>query len=153
MARKKKKGKKVPTLENVTKSILDILRKNPGKTFNYKQIAAKMDVDDPTNRNKIIRTLAQLAAKKKIEEIEKGKFQLVANVDYYRGFLDMTAKGSGYVVVEELNDDVFIPSSSINKAFDGDEVEIYVYKRRRNKKPEGEVTQIINRKKTRFVGV
>lgn len=112
-----------------------------------------MGVDDPTNRNKIIRTLAQLAAKKKIEEVEKGKYRLVSTVDYYRGFLDMTAKGSGYVVVEELEEDVFIPSNSINKAFDGDEVEIYVYKRRRNKKPEGEITKVINRKKTRFVGV
>lgn len=153
MTRKKKKGKKSASLENVTKTILAILRKNSGKPFNYKQVAAKMGVDDPTNRNKIIRTLAQLAAKKKIEEVEKGKYRLVSTVDYYRGFLDMTAKGSGYVVVEELEEDVFIPSNSINKAFDGDEVEIYVYKRRRNKKPEGEITKVINRKKTRFVGV
>ncbi|MFD0977247.1 ribonuclease R [Salinimicrobium gaetbulicola] len=153
MTRKKKKGNKSANLENVTKTILAILRKDSGKPFNYKQIAAKIGVDDPTNRNKIIRTLAQLAAKKKIEEVEKGKYRLVSTVDYYRGYLDMTAKGSGYVVVEELEDDVFIPSNSLNKALDGDEVEIYVYKRRKNKKPEGEVTKVITRKKTRFVGV
>lgn len=153
MTRKKNNRRKTPTLENVTNTILGILRKNSGKPFNYKQIAAKMGVDDPTNRNKIIRTLAQLAAKKKIEEVEKGKFVLSSTTDYYRGFLDMTAKGGGYVVVEELEDDVFIPANNLNKAFDGDEVEIYVYKRRRNKKSEGEITQIINRKKTRFVGV
>ena len=153
MTRKKSKGNKAAVLENVTNTILSILRKNTGKAFNYKQIAAKMGVDDPTNRNKIIRTLAQLAAKKKIEEVEKGKFILNANVDYYTGILDMTAKGSGYVVVEELNDDVFIPSNNINKALNGYEVEIYVYKRRRNKKSEGEVTKILKRKKTNFVGV
>lgn len=152
MTRKKNKIKKAPNLENVSKTILDILRKDSGKLFNYKQIAAIIGVDDPTNRNKIIRALAQLTAKKKIEEVEKGKYRLAANVDYYRGFLDMTTKGSGYVVVEELDDDVFIPSNNLNKAFDGDEVEIYIYKRRRNK-PEGEVTKVINRKKTRFVGV
>ncbi|MFD2517354.1 ribonuclease R [Salinimicrobium flavum] len=150
---RKKKTKKTQVLENVTQSILGILRKNSGKTYNYKQIASILGVDDPSNRNKIIRTLAQLAAKKKIEEVEKGKFTLVSNVDYYKGFLDMTTKGSGYVVVKDLDDDVFIPANNLNKAFDGDEVEIYVYKRRRNKKPEGEVTQVLNRKKTRFVGV
>lgn len=153
MTRKKSKGNKTAVLENVTNTILSILRKNTGKSFNYKQIAAKMGVDDPTNRNKIIRTLAQLAAKKKIEEVETGKFILNSSVDYYTGILDMTAKGSGYVVVEELNDDVFIPSNKINKAFNGDEVEIYVYKRRRDKKSEGEVTKILKRKKTNFVGV
>ena len=153
MSRKKSKGKKTANQENVTNNILSILRKDTGKTFNYKQIAAKMGVDDPTNRNKIIRTLAQLAAKKKIEEVDKGKFKLSSSVDYYTGFLDMTAKGSGYVVVKELDEDVFIPANNINKAFDGDEVEIYIYRRRRNQKSEGEITQILKRKRTRFVGV
>ena len=150
---KKNNRKKSNNPESLTQSILGIMRKESGKDFNYKQIAAKMGVDDPTNRNKIIRTLSQLAAKKKIEEVDRGRFRLNAGVDYYRGILDMTAKGSGYVVVEELNEDVFIPSNNINKAFDGDEVEIYVYKRRRNKKSEGEITKILNRKKTQFVGV
>lgn len=153
MTRKKKKGSKTANLENVTKQILSILRKDAGNAFNYKQIAAKMGVDDAGNRNKIIRTLSQLAAKKKIEEVERGKFKLNVGVDYYKGVLDMTSKGSGYVVVEELEEDVFIPQNNINKAFDGDEVEIYIYKRRRNKKSEGEITGIISRKKTNFVGV
>lgn len=152
MSRNKKKGKSA-NQESMTQNILGIMRKEPGKDFNYKQIAAKMNVDDPTNRNKIIRTLSQLAAKNKIEEVDKGKFRLNTGVDYYQGFLDMTAKGSGYVVVKELDEDVFIPSGNINKALDGDEVEIYIYKRRRNKKSEGEITKILQRKKTRFVGV
>ncbi|WP_029036384.1 ribonuclease R [Salinimicrobium xinjiangense] len=152
MSRNNKKSK-TANQESMTQNILGIMRKEPGKEFNYKQIAAKMGVDDPSNRNKIIRTLSQLAAKKKIEEIDRGKFRLNAGVDYYTGTLDMTAKGSGYVVVEELNEDVFIPSGNINKALDGDKVEIYIYKRRRNKKSEGEITKVIERKKTRFVGV
>lgn len=150
---KKNKQNKSTNPESFSQNILGIMRKESGKDFNYKQIAAKMGVDDPGSRNKIIRTLSQLAAKKKIEEVERGRFRLNAGVDYYQGILDMTAKGSGYVVVEELNEDVFIPSNNINKAFDGDEVEVYVYKRRRNKKSEGEITKILNRKKTQFVGV
>ena len=153
MTRKKSKGKKTTKLENVTESILSILRKNTGESFNYKQIAAKLGVDDPSSRNKIIRTLSQLAAKKKIEEVDRGKFQLNPGKDYYTGRLDMTSKGSGYVIVEELDDDVFIPEKKINKAFHGDEVEIYVYRRRRNQKSEGEVTKVITRKRNQFVGV
>ncbi|NJW53793.1 ribonuclease R [Salinimicrobium oceani] len=153
MSRNKKNKGKSPGLESVTQHVLGIMRKEAGAIFNYKQIAAKMGVDDPSSRNKIIRTLAQLAAKKKIEEVERGKFRLNAGVDYFHGILDMTAKGSGYVVVEELEEDVFIPSGNINKAFDGDKVEIYIYKSRRNKKSEGEITKILERKKTRFVGV
>lgn len=154
MTRKKKKqGNKAKILENVTKHILGILRKDPNHYYTYKQIAAKLGVDDPTNRNKIIRTLAQLQAKKKIEETERGKFRINTAVDYYKGILDMTAKGAGYVVVEELDEDVFIPSNNINRAFNGDEVEVYIYKRRRHKKSEGEITRVLQRKKTRFVGI
>lgn len=138
---------------DLTTSITGILRKKPGTAFNYKQIAEKLGVDDANTRNKIIRKLSQLAAKKEIEEVEKGKFKLGGNLEYYTGILDMTTKGFGYVVVDELEEDVFIPQNALNKAFDGDEVEIYIYNKRRKRKSEGEVVNIIKRKRTDFVGV
>lgn len=139
---------------DLTKSIIGILRSAPETTFNYKQIAEKLGVSDANTRNKIIRKLAQLAAKKQIEEADRGKFKLVANnVEYYTGVLDMTTKGFGYVVSDELEEDVFIPVNALNKALDGDEVQIYIYNRRRKRKSEGEVVKIIKRKRTEFVGV
>src|SRR5690606_1312484 len=105
--RKKKNSKGSDSDSNdLTKSITAILRKKPDTAFNYKQIAEKLGVSDANTRNKIIRKLSQLAARKEIEEIERGKFKLVANFEYYTGVLDMTTKGFGYVVVEELEEDV-----------------------------------------------
>lgn len=153
MTKNKKSRNKLPGSDSLSRRILSIFRKAPEKLYNYKQIASKLEVDDANSRNKIIRSLAQLAAKKDIEETQRGKFRLKAGTDYYRGVLDMTAKGSGYVVVEELEEDVFIPSGNINKAFDGDQVEIYIYKRRKNRKSEGEIIKILERKRTEFVGV
>ncbi|MBZ9629665.1 ribonuclease R [Salegentibacter sp. LM13S] len=138
---------------DLTKSITDILRKEPGKAFNHKQIAAKLGVNDATSRNNIIKKLAQLAAKKQIEEEERGKFKITKSNDYYRAVIDMTTKGYAYALVDELDDDVFISPRDLNTAFNGDEVEIYIYNRKRNKKSEGEVTQILKRKRTEFVGV
>ena len=152
----KKKNSKSNTSggrDNFSKSILDILRKSPETAFNYKQIAAKLGVDDPGSRNKIIRVLAQLAAKKQIKEEDRGKFKIEANLEYYTGILDMTTKGFGYVVVEELEDDVFIPQNALNKALNGDEVEIYIYNKRNKRKSEGEVVKILNRKRIEFVGI
>ena len=138
---------------NLSKSILDILRKDAGKTFNHKQIAAKLGVNDANSRNNIIKKLAQLAAKKQIEEEGRGKFKIVKSNDYYRAVIDMTTKGYAYAMVDELEDDVFISPRDLNTAFNGDEVEIYIYNRKRNKKSEGEVTKILNRKRTEFIGV
>ncbi|MFO7721341.1 MAG: ribonuclease R [Gillisia sp.] len=152
----KKKNSKSNTSggrDNFSKSILDILRKSPETAFNYKQIAAKLGLDDPGSRNKIIKVLAQLAAKKQIKEEDRGKFKIEANLEYYTGILDMTTKGFGYVVVEELEDDVFIPQNALNKALNGDEVEIYIYNKRNKRKSEGEVVKILKRKRIEFVGI
>lgn len=149
----KKKKNKSQYQGNLSKSILDILRKDAGKTFNYKQIAAKLGVNDARSRNNIIKKLAQLAAKKQIEEDGRGKFKIAKSNDYYRAVIDMTTKGYAYAMVEELEEDVFISPRDLNTAFNGDEVEIYIYNRRRSKKPEGEVTKIVKRKRTEFVGV
>ena len=153
MTKKKNRGSNKPKIESISQNVLGVLRKNPEKALNYKQVAASLGVDDASSRNQIIRSLAQLTAKKKIEEVERGKFRILASEDTFTGKLDMTSKGGGYVIVEELEDDIFVPSNNLNRALDGDEVEVYVYKRRRNKKSEGEVTRVVNRRRTEFVGV
>ena len=57
------------------------------------------------------------------------------------------------MICDAFDDDIFIASNNINKALDGDEVELYVYKRRKRGKLEGEITNIIKRAKTEYVGV
>ncbi|MDT0685525.1 ribonuclease R [Autumnicola psychrophila] len=151
--KKKKRNNSTKDLGDLSRKIINILRKNGGKTYNYKQIASILGVDDPGSRNQITKKLAQLAAKKEIEQVERGKFKIEGRKNYYQGKLDMTTKGYGYVMVEELEDDVFIPQNDLNTAFHGDEVEIYIYNNRRKKKSEGEVTRVINRKRTEFVGI
>ncbi|GAA0872730.1 ribonuclease R [Gangjinia marincola] len=155
MAKRKSKNRKRSStkIPNISKAILDILRQDHSKPLNYKQIAAKLGVDDASSRNQIIKRLAQLAAKKQIEEVDHGKFKLSGNQNYYQGVLDMSSKNGGYVVVEELEKDIYIPQNALNKAFNGDTVLVYMYKQRRRKNPEGEITKIIERKKTSFVGV
>lgn len=154
MSRKKKKRKPSHNkISNLTETILNILRKERNKTFNYKQIAAKLGVNDASSRNQIIKKLAQLKAKQEIEEVERGKFKAVVNTEYHIGIFDASSRGSGYVICDAFEEDIFIASNNVNKALDGDEVELYVFKRRKRGKLEGEITQIIKRAKTQYVGV
>lgn len=154
MSKKKKKRKPSHNkISNLTETILNILRKERNKTFNYKQIAAKLGVNDASSRNQIIKKLAQLKAKQEIEEVERGKFKAVVNTEYHTGIFDASSRGSGYVICDDFEEDIFIASNNVNKALDGDEVELYVFKRRKRGKLEGEITQIIKRAKTQYVGV
>ena len=150
---RKKKGKSRKGISNLTNTILSILKKDRNQSFNYKQIAAKLGVNDASSRNQIIKTLAKLAAQQEIIQVERGKFKAVINTEYHTGILDLSAKGSGYIICDEFDDDVFITSNNINKALNGDEVEFYVYKRRKRGKLEGEITNIIKRDKSDYVGV
>jgi len=138
---------------NLQDTILSMLKKDRNATYNYKQIASKLNITDASGRNQIIKKLAALKLKGDIEEIDRGKFKAINNTEYYTGILDLTSKGSGYVICEEFTDDVFISSNNINRALNGDEVELYVYKRRKNGRMEGEITNVISRKKSEFVGV
>ena len=152
MTRKRKKKSRKNKISNLTNTILSILKKERNKSFNYKQIAAIIGVNDASSRNQIIKTLAKLAAKQEIEQVDRGKFKAIVNTDYFTGILDLSAKGNGYIISDDFEEDVFIASNNINKALDGDEVEFYAYKRRKRGKVEGEITNIIKRAKTDYVG-
>lgn len=133
--------------------IFKILSKDPNKTFNYKQIAAILELDDTNSRNQIIKELQFLASKEKIEETEKGKYRVISKADYVEGKIDMTSRKTAYFVSPDVEEDVFIPTNNLNKALDKDKVKVYIYNRRRGRKPEAEVVEIIERFKTEFVGV
>ena len=149
-----KKPKKLGNKQkDFTAQLFKILSKEPSKSFNYKQIAAILELSDTKSRNEIIRDLKILKTQDKIHETEIGKYQIISKSEYYEGVIDMTSRKNGYFVCEELEDDVFVPFINLNHALDGDKVKAYIYNRRSSRKPEAEVLEILERKKTEFVGV
>jgi len=152
MTKKKHRKPSHNKISNLTNTILSILKKDRNQTYNYKQIAAKLGVNDASSRNQIIKKLASLKQSGEIEEADRGKFKAVVNAEYHTGILDLSAKGNGYIICDDFEDDVFIASNNINKALNGDEVEFYAYKRKHRGKQEGEITNIIKRAKTEYVG-
>ena len=147
----KKFGKKEKTF---SEKILKILSQNPNKPFNYKQICAVLELSDTKSRNEIIKDLKILASQKVIIENEPGSYLVKAiSQDYYEGKIDMTSRKTAYFISPDFEDDVFIPTNNLNKALDKDKVKVYIYNRRRGKKPEGEVIEVLERHKTEFVGV
>ncbi|MGC1474058.1 MAG: RNB domain-containing ribonuclease [Psychroserpens sp.] len=153
MSKKKHRKPSNNKISNLTNTILSILKKDRNQTFNHKQIAAKIGVDDASSRNQIVKKLQELKAKKEIEEIDRGKFKAVINTEYHLGRVDMASRGASYIISDDFEDDVYISSNNMNKALHGDEVEFYAYKRRKRGKLEGEVTSIIKRAKSEYVGV
>lgn len=153
MSKRNKKAKNHRKNE-ITKGIFTVLEKEPNKSLNYKQIAAKINITDAQDRNTLIKRLTQLKEKKRIQEVDRGQFKVLENTKtYYEGTVDLTGKGHAYIVVDGMDDDVFIPSNKLNKAFHKDKVEVFIYPRKKSKKLEGELVRVLERYKTTFVGI
>jgi len=153
MSKKKKRTRSQRTNE-ITKGIFTVLEKEPSKSFNYKQIAASLGITDTQDRNELIKRLGQLKSSDRIVEEERGKFKKKPSLHtYFTGKVDLTSSGNAYILVDELDDDIFVPYNRLNKALHGDSVEVFLKPRRNGKKPEGEISKILERKKTSYVGI
>ena len=151
---KKKKRAKGQRKNEITKGIFTVLEKEPSKSFNYKQIASKLGITDTQDRNELIKRLGQLKASDRIAEVERGKYQKKPTLHtYFTGKVDLTSSGNAYVIVDELDQDIFIPNNRLNKAFHGDTVEVFLKPSRKGKKPEGEISKVLERKKSSYVGI
>ena len=128
-------GKKKKVL-SVQKSILQVLDQTPNQTFNYKRIASRLGIKDPSGRNHIIKNLKKLAAQKLINNPTKGTFQAKKREHYHRGFLDISNNGTGYIISEDFEEDVKVSSTDQHKSFCGDEVLFYAYPTRGKRKRE-----------------
>jgi len=102
----------------------------------------------------LIKRLTQLKENKRILEQTRGHFKAVTSTKtYHTGTVDITGRGNAYIVIEGMGEDVFVPFNKLKKAFHKDTVEVYIFPRRNGKKLEGEITKVVARNKTTFVGV
>jgi ribonuclease R len=96
--------------------------------------------------------LQELADDGYVDQISRGKFKLKARTGKVTGIIEMQPQGFAYVVSDELEQPAVISSRNLNHAMEGDKVRIHVYARRKKHDLEGEVTEILERAKTIFVG-
>ncbi|GMN10014.1 ribonuclease R [Croceitalea sp. MTPC9] len=151
---KKNKRAKSQRKNEITKGIFTILEKEPSKSFNYKQIAAKLHIEDTQGRNYLIKRLGQLKVKERIIEVERGKYQKKPSLQsLIQGTVDLTTSGNAYILVDEMEDDIFIPKHKLNKALHGDTVEVFLKRKSSGKRQEGEIASVLERKKHTYVGI
>jgi ribonuclease R/exosome complex exonuclease DIS3/RRP44 len=146
----KNKGK---VIKDLTRNIFKALNEDATLSYNYKQIASKMNISDTDGKTQILKKLAELKENKKIKETDRGKFQINIERKYSIGTLDVTSNGNAYFISDEFNDDIFIPSINLNKGLHQDTVKVYTYNKRGSKKLEADVVEVLERAKTEFVGV
>jgi ribonuclease R len=66
--------------------------------------------------------------------------------------VELQPQGFGYIVSDEVDRPILVSAHNLNNAMDGDKVRVHLYARRKKHDLEGEVTEILERAKTIFVG-
>ena len=101
----------------------------------------------------IMTVLYEMKNDNMLTEESTGFFKFKVNTIYVTGIIDLTAKGTAYLISDDCKEDVFIPQVGLNHALNGDKVKVLLYARSSKRRPEGEVVEILERKKETFVGI
>jgi len=141
--------------------IVSIFADNPFKAYNNKQIAGMLGIKDKAGKNLIYTILTELLADGYLQEIKRGKFVLhpdklatLANKKkYITGTVEMKKTGKAYIISDEGGDDIFIASNNTNHALNGDHVKVLLFPKRNGHKTEGQIIEILERKKKHYVGI
>ena len=159
MGKKKKLENKLSVFTN---AILSIFGENPFRPMNYKQICKVLGIKDAAGKDVVYNILVDLFEQGKL--LEERPYRYVLNPEYLEdygpktqyveGTVDMKSTGKAYVILDDdSGEDVYIASNNTGKAMHGDRVKVAMFPKRKNKKPEGEIVEVLERKHTDFVGV
>ena len=149
------------TNEKFATQILKIFANAPFTAFNYKQIASKVGAYDKAARQLVQMTIFEMAEDKILVEEGRGKYKInpkhinddLLPKNYLVGTIDMKQTGKAYVIPQdEGREDVMIAPNYTRHALHGDTVKVLMFPQRKMHKPEGQVVEILQRAKTRFVG-
>ncbi len=148
------KKRRIKGRTKVSQSIIsDFLSTHPTQAYSIKQLAAVLQIRDSSGRNQIIKKLRKLEQQQLVKETSIGVFKWAQQKNYLEGQIQLTGKGKGYVQIEGWEEEVVIDKRRTNRALNKDIVSVYVYKRRRNGRIEGEVAQVLKRHQTEYVGI
>src|SRR5215204_2873649 len=90
--------------------------------------------------------------RKNSKDSRKSGKKKAKNFDEYKGVLEVTRSGMGFVVVENLETDVLVRPNDFNTALHGDVVRVKLSPQREGKRQQGVISAVVERKQSEFIG-
>jgi ribonuclease R len=133
-------------------------RKNP---FSYKELIKKLHLVRDKDKKALKDLLEELVREGGLAKDKSGLYSYAGSSDanLITGRVDFVNPRFAYVIPEgeKADNDIWISSNKMGTALDGDIVRVAVYKRsgggsKGTKSAEGEIVEVVERKRTSFVG-
>ena len=142
------------TKEAIMRQVLNFFNENSTKPFNYKQVSAALGLKKSVMKERVVDAMFELEAAGKIQRISAGKYKANMRRQTVTGVLDRESVAKKtYLIPDDGGERVWIAERSMGCALNGDRVEVVLFPRRKGKEQEGEVVEVLERKKTEFVGI
>ena len=130
--------------------ILSVFRENPNRKLNYKQVSKTLKVTEMGVKIQIIDVMKEMVNSGTLTEGQRGSYRLLEKTSTIITTIKNTNNRGSYANIDVENE-VFIPKEYAQFSLAGDEVEVLLFPKRKNKQ-EGEVIRVLKRRKEEFVG-
>ena len=149
----KSKAPKGKSLKNAWQgAILQLLDSAPGKAYSMKQLLKKLGLKKREDIKQATHLIYQLADDERIKELSNGSYITNREREELTGIVDHVSSRFAYVRLGADKEDVFVKSRDMASAVDGDTVKLEILPTRHGDHPEGKITEVIKRNRTRYVG-
>ena len=138
----------------IKETLLSFMREEAYRPMDIQELVAVFDISK-NEYTDFKWTLKIMEKEGLIVRTKKDKFAVPERMGLITGKLQVHKKGFGFLIPEnEGENDVFIPSSCMNGAMNGDRILVQITRDDLNgKKREGEVAEILERANTKVIGV
>ena len=130
--------------------IYDLVRAEFYVPMKEKELAIFLQVE-PEDRPELSQILKELLEERGIEITKRGKYK-VPEDKIMEGTFIANAKGFGFVEVEGEKEDYYVPEDMVHGAFHQDKVAFRLLPQRKGRRPEVEITDVLERGLTHVVG-
>lgn len=134
-------------------SVLAFLNENGEKQFNYKQIAAAINIRGEEARRLLVKVLDKLRDEDVLLETSRGRYRTNNRGLILEGRFERRSNGKNTFVPDDDGNIISIPERNSKHAMNGDRVRVQLLAKRKRADTEGAVVEILERAQTRFVGV
>ncbi|MBM3177273.1 MAG: ribonuclease R [Bacteroidetes bacterium] len=157
MSKKKFKEKKEEhhkqEIKSIRKEILSLFEDNPGRGYDFKQIARRVGLKKKALNKDLFSLLDALEEEGKIRHLPNGAFTSTKKAEVIRGKVDHVNPRFAYIITSETDgSDIYVKTRDLGSALHGDLVEVELFNRRDGDHPEGFVSRVTERSRTQFAG-
>lgn len=136
------------------KQLLDFMKEEAYKPLSITELEEAFGIKDSSEFKDFVKVLNEMEHEGSIVRTRNNRFGLPEKMNLVRGKVQANAKGFAFIIPEtDIGEkDVYVASSDLNSAMNGDTVLVRLHPKSTGARPEGQVIRILERGLTQVVG-